>query len=107
MIDEMLGQLFGEALFGKLTNTRRTQLLLRLFFGLLGATLGTIGAIHFALKTGFTSNAALRVSIILVFLSLAAFSLFNIALGRKWRFPAILFVLSFVAVFATRFLFGP
>ena len=56
----------------------------RLFFGLLGTSLGVIGVVHFAFKTGFIANEALRVSIILVFLFLAGLSLFNIALGRKW-----------------------
>lgn len=106
MIDEMLGQLFGHVVFGKLNNSRRAQLLFRFFFGLLGATLGIVGVVHFALRAGFTANGALRVSIILVFLFLAAFSLFNIALGRKWRWPAAFFALSFVAVFLTRILFG-
>jgi len=106
MIDEMLGHLFGEAVFGRLNHSRRAQLLFRLFFGLLGATLGVIGAVHFALRTGFTANGALRVSIVLVFVFLAGFSLCNIALGRKWRWPAVFFVLSFLAMFATRILFG-
>jgi hypothetical protein len=106
MIDEMLGQLFGEAVFGKLGNSRRAQLLIRVFLGLLGTTLGIIGAFHFALRTGFTANGALRVSIIMVFVFLAGFSLFNIGLGRKWRWPGVLFVLSFLAVFVTRILFG-
>jgi len=106
MIDEMLVQLFGEAVFGKLNNSRRAQFLFRVFFGLLAATLGIIGAVHFALRTGFTANGALRVSIILVFVFLAGFSFFNIALGRKWRWPAAFFVLSFLAVFVTRIFFG-
>ena len=37
MIDDLLGELFGEAVFGRLSRSRRGQLLTRLFFGLLGA----------------------------------------------------------------------
>ena len=33
--------------------------------------------------------------------------LFNVALHRPWRWPGLGFVLSFVALFAARILFGP
>lgn len=46
-------------------------------------------------------------SVIAVFGSLAAFFLFNVALHRPWRWPGLGFVLSFVALFVTRVLFGP
>lgn len=46
-------------------------------------------------------------SMIAVFGSLAAFFLFNVALHRPWRWPGLGFVLSFVALFVTRVLFGP
>jgi hypothetical protein len=42
-----------------------------------------------------------------LFVFLACFSLFNIALKRSWRWPGAGFVLSFVALFATRILCGP
>lgn len=107
MIDDILAPLFGEAAFGRLSRSRRAQLLFRLFFGLLGAALGVIGAFHFALATDLTANTAMRFSMVAVFVFLAAFCLFNVALGRKWRWPGRLFVVSFVALFGTRLLLGP
>ena len=106
MIDDLLVHLFGEAVFGKLGHSRRAQLLFRVFFGLLGAGLGVAGAVHFARLEGYTSNVALWASIVASFVFLASFSLFNVALGRKWRWPGLGFVASFVAVFASRILFG-
>jgi hypothetical protein len=35
MIDDILADLFGEMAFGRLNNTKRVQLIARLFFGLL------------------------------------------------------------------------
>jgi hypothetical protein len=107
MLDDLLVHLFGEALFRKLGHSRRAQLLFRVFFGLIGAGLGVTGAVHFALKTGFTENTALRLSMVALFVFLASFSLFNVALGRKWRWPGVLFVISLVSLFATRIIFGP
>jgi hypothetical protein len=41
-----------------------------------------------------------------VFVFLASFSLFNVALARKWRWPLRLFVVSFAALFVSRIFFG-
>jgi hypothetical protein len=76
-------------------------------FGLVGALLGLVGAVHFALKTGLTGNVALRAAMVMTFLGLASFSLFNVGLGRPWRWPGLLFALSFAALFPARLLFGP
>ena len=46
------------------------------------------------------------ISMIAMFLFLASFSLFNVGLGRPWRRPGKLFVVSIVALFVTRILFG-
>lgn len=106
MIDEILIQVFGQAALGNVGRSRRAQLVFRIFFGLIGAILGIIGAIHFVLRTGFTTNSAFRFCIVSLFVFLASFSLFNIAFARKWRWPAVLFALSFVAMFLSRILFG-
>jgi hypothetical protein len=106
MMDDLLAHLFGEAVFGKMGQSRRAQLLFRVFFGLLGAGLGVAGAIHFGLKIDFTQNTPMRFSIIALFAFLASFSLFNVALGRKWRWPAMFFLVSLVSVFATRIFLG-
>lgn len=107
MIDDLLGEIFGEAIFGRLNKSRRAQLLFRLAFGLLGAGLFGAGAVWFLLKTDLTGNLALRFSMVGLFVFLGCFSLFNVALARPWRWPGRLSVLSFVALFATRLLFGP
>lgn len=106
MLDDWLGELFGEALFGRLTPSRRTQLLVRLCFGLLGAGLGIAGAVHFARRPDLTSNTPMWGSMIAMFVFLAAFSLFNVGLGRAWRWPGRFFLVSLVALFVTRLAFG-
>jgi hypothetical protein len=107
MLDDLLGHLFGEVVLGRLSRSRRAQLLFRLFFGLIGAALGGAGAVHFALQPDLTSNLALRASMLAMFVCLASFSLFNIALGRRWRWPGLGFVASFAALFASRIALGP
>ena len=108
MIDEILAEIFGQAAFGRLTPSRRVQLLFRVFFGLLGAALGILGAVHFGFyRPDLTTNTALRLSMVATFVFLASFFLFNVGLARPWRWPGKLFVLSFVALFVTRILFGP
>lgn len=107
MIDDILVGLFGEILVGRLGASRRAQLLARLFFGLLGTGLGVAGAIHMSQRFGSETNAAMVASMVAVFLFLACFCLFNVALGRSWRWPAVLFAAGFVSMFGTRILFGP
>jgi hypothetical protein len=87
MIDDLLGGLFGEAVFGRLSRSRRAELLARLFFGLLGAGLGVAGAVHFARRPDLTGNTPMWLSMIAMFVFLASFSLFNVGLGRTWRWP--------------------
>jgi hypothetical protein len=106
MLDDLLGQLFGEVVFGRLSVSRRAQLLARLFFGLLGAVLSVIGALHFFSRADLTANHALRASVMGTMLFFGAFWLFNVAFGRSWRWPAIGFIASFVAMFVTRIAFG-
>jgi hypothetical protein len=102
----MLDELFGEAVLSRLGNGPRAQRIARLLFGLVGAGLGLAGAAHFALAPPARGNAAMTLSMIALFTFMASFSLFNVALGRRWRWPARLFVLSLVALFASRVLFG-
>ena len=103
----MLASLFGEVLLGRLAPSRRAKLLGRLFFGLLGMALGVAGAVHMSRRFGDLQNPAMRTSMVAVFVFLACFSLFNVALGRAWRWPGVLFVASFVSLFITRIAFGP
>jgi hypothetical protein len=107
VIDEILIGVFGEAVLGRLNGSRRFQLIARMFFGFLGAVLGLVGAFYIALQQGMTQNLALQAVMILVFLFLTCFALFNVALARQWRWPGRLFILSFISLFVTRILFGP
>jgi hypothetical protein len=106
MLDDLLGELFGEFAIGRGTNSRRAQLLARMFFGMLGAGLGVAGAVHFARRPELTGNAPMWISMIALFGFLSAFSLFNVGLGRAWRWPGVLFLVSVAALFVTRILFG-
>lgn len=107
MIGEILVGIFGEAISSRLNDSRRVQLAIRLLFGLIGTMLGVIGAVYIGTRPGFTANTMLRASMVLVFLALASFSLFNVALARSWRWPGRLFVVSFVALFVFRLVLGP
>jgi hypothetical protein len=51
-------------------------------------------------------SATMRGSMVGVFVFLACFCLFNVAWARKWRWPGVLLILSFIALFAARILFG-
>ncbi len=106
MLDDLLGQVLGEAAFGRLGHSRRAQLMFRLFFGVLGAALGLIGAIYMWRRPTVTTNVAMHASMIAVFLSLSCFSLFNVGMARSWRWPGICFVVSFVSMFVARIAFG-
>jgi hypothetical protein len=106
MLDDLLGQLFGEAISRRIPSSRRAQLLVRVFFGLLGAGLGVAGAVHFARRMDPGTNIPMWLSMIALFGFLASFSLFNVALGRRWRWPGLLLIASFVALFVTRIAFG-
>ncbi len=107
MIGEILVGIFGEAISSRLNASRRIQLAIRLLFGLVGTVLGVIGAIYIGARPGITANTMLRASMVAIFVGLASFSLFNIALARSWRWPGRLFVVSFVALFVFRLLLGP
>lgn len=107
MIGELLAGLLGEALSERLGDSRRTQTLFRLGFGLLGSGLSIAGFMHFMLRVDPGRNTPMHASMLLLFAMLACFCLFNIALLRRWRWPGRLFVFALVALFATRFAFGP
>ena len=105
MIDDILIGLMGEAVRSRLSGGPRAQLLARLFFGLLGAGLGLAGAVYM-LQNPRTKNVAMATSMVTVFAGLSCFCLFNVALARPWRWPGWLFIVSFIAMFASRLMFG-
>ena len=107
VIDDLLGGLVGEALFGRLRSTPRAQLVARLCFGLLGTGLGLAGTIH-ALGGGIpAANAPMRASMIALFAFMTCFCLFNVALARPWRWPGLCFLVTLALMFVTRIAFGP
>jgi hypothetical protein len=106
VIDDILGSILGGLLGERLGRSRRAQLLLRLFWGLLGASLGAAGAVYVGMG-GTGGGIHLRACAVALFVFLAAFSLFNVALARAWRWPGRLFVLSLVLLFVARIAFGP
>ena len=108
MIDEILAGIFdeGEFVVDGQGASRRAQLIVRLCFGLLGAGLATAGAVRFAWLPP-AANPAFAASIVAMFAFLGCFCLFNIALARTWRWPGLLFAVSFAAMFVTRIAFGP
>lgn len=105
MVDDILIGIFGEAVRSRLSGGPRTQLVARLLFGLLGAGLGLVGAVYMA-QNPRTENVAMAASMVAVFVFLCCFCLFNVALARTWRWPGWLFIVSFVALFASRLIFG-
>jgi hypothetical protein len=100
MIDDILAGIFGEVVLGRAGSSKRAQLLARLFFGLLGAALSVAGAAQFHVRnTG--RHTAMTLSVVAMFVFLTCFFLLNVALARKWRWPGVLFVISFVSLLAT------
>ena len=100
MISELLFELFGEAAFGRLSRSRQAQVVCRVLFGLLGTALALAGAYHFITRVPAPSLRVMHVSIISMFLFIAALSLFNIACKRVWRWPTLGAAASFVVLLA-------
>ena len=106
MIDGLLAQLFGEAVFGRYTPSGPAQLPVRLAFRLLGAGLGITGAAWMMFRPDGAS-LQMRFALAVLYLSIGAFWLLNVGLARMWRWPGILVAASLVALIAARFIFGP
>lgn len=104
MIDELLGQLFGEAVFGRYTPSRRTQLVTRLAFGVLGFALGLVGAVHVVTRAD-PAGVHLRLAMAALLVSVGLVWLLNVGLARTWRWPGVLAAASLVALIAARFIF--
>ena len=104
----MIGDLLGGVIEGYLssrTPSQRWQVVARMLMGAVGCMLAVVGAVMFAVHRPDVA-LPLRATIVLFFLSLGAFFLFNVLLARRWRWPAVLFAASFVAMFVTRLVWG-
>ena len=102
MIDLLAGLVEGYR--GSRTPSGRWQIAARLFFGAAGCMLAAIGTIVFLQRTEPTFP--LRATFVMLFVSIGAFFLFNVLLARTWRWPALLFAGSFVAMFVVRIVWG-
>jgi hypothetical protein len=103
----MIGDLFAGLLEGYVatrTPSRRWQIATRLFFGAVGCVLALVGTVVFLRR--IEGTLPLRATFVLLFMSLGSFFLFNVLLFRTWKWPALLFVASFVAMFVVRLVWG-
>ena len=105
----MIGELLAGLLQGYLasrTPSQRWQTVVRVFFGAIGCVLALMGVVTFGFQR-VDPSLPMRLTIVLLFISLAAFCFFNVMLLLRWRWPGVLFAASFVAMFVTRLLWGP
>jgi len=83
---------------------KRTQAVVRVFFGLLGTGLGVAGAWH---MTGYDASLHFRLVAAALFVFMAAFFLLRVTLLRRASWPWKGFVAAFVLLFVVRIVFGP
>jgi hypothetical protein len=76
----------------------------RRVFGLLGLALSLVGAVR---CFSYAAGVHFRLAGALLFVAVACFCLFNVALARQWLWPILLVPLSLAALFAVRIMLGP
>ena len=104
----MIGDLLAGLIQGYIssrTASERWQIVIRVSFGAIGCVLALMGIITFGFQRAEPSRP-LRLTIVLLFISLAAFCFFNVILLQRWRWPGVLFAASFVAMFVARLFWG-
>ncbi|UCF92110.1 MAG: hypothetical protein JSW39_28235 [Desulfobacterales bacterium] len=102
MLGDILGEIFGEIVFGA-DSSQRTQAVMRVLFGLLGVILSIAGIVK---TVSYDAGLAFRLAGVFMFLMLACFCSFNVVLLRKWKWPGRCLLLSLPALFAVRLIFG-
>ena len=103
MLDDLFEGLL-DALFSGKNASKRTEVFVRVLFGLMGVALSVAGIYH---MVGYDAGWHFRLAAAANLFFLACFCAFNITLLLKWRWPGRYFVMSFVALFLVRILFGP
>lgn len=81
----------------------RAQVFFRVLFGALGSLLAVAGMYH---MLSYDAGLPFRLAAIGVFVFMGCFFAFNVALHRTWRWPGLLFGVSFVGLFFVRIVFG-
>ena len=100
-LDDLLGELFGDSDLA-LTRSRRLALVARMILGLAGATLFLAGAYLLPTRPDIGGTPAMRVAMAAAFAGLGASCVFNVMLGRRWKWPWLVAAASFIALFASR-----
>ena len=103
MIEELFEGLIDAWISGKGTS-KRTEVVMRVFFGLMGVALSLAGLYHIV---GYDAGWHFRLAAAAMLFFLACFCAFNITLLLKWQWPGRYFVVSFIGLFVVRILFGP
>jgi hypothetical protein len=103
VIEELFEGLIDSWISGKGTS-KRTEVVMRVFFGLLGVALCLAGLYHMMV---YDAGWHFRLAAAAMLFFLACFCAFNITLLLKWRWPGRYFVFSFIGLFVVRILFGP
>ena len=100
MLDDLFSGLFD---IGGGDLTKRKEFIIRLIIGIAGVALSIAGIVH---MVDYNAGLPFRLAGAAIFICLACFCGFNIAMQRKWRWPGRCFVLSFVGIFVVRIIFG-
>ncbi|OGR19440.1 MAG: hypothetical protein A2X81_05170 [Desulfobacterales bacterium GWB2_56_26] len=103
MLGDIIGEIFGGLLAGKL-RSERLQIYTRMFFGVIGTFLSIAGVVKTAT---YAAGLPFRLAGMFLFVSLGCFCLFNITLLRKWRWPGRFCLISLPMLFVVRIVFGP
>jgi hypothetical protein len=102
MIGDIIGDIFGDIISGS-DPSKRSQAVIRILFGLLGAVLSAAGVVK---TVSYDAGLAFRLAGMFMFAMLMCFCGFNIVLLRKWKWPGCLLLLSLPLLFAVRIIFG-
>jgi hypothetical protein len=101
MLDEIFEGILEGITLGE--PSKRAGNIIRILFGLMGTFLGFAGMVH---VMGYDASLHFRLAGAVLFFFLACLCCFNIMFLRRWKWPGLMFALSFVGLFVVRILFG-